>query len=121
MVAEIITGVGCDVPASAVIYGSDGILSLGNPWLPSSPCRTAQHPLPPDTEFPSSYLRLQKRGAAAATAIEVEADRDLFSYEADMVGEHLEARQAPAMPWDDTLGNMKLLDAWLAEVGVAYR
>ena len=63
---------------------------------------------------------MQKQGESSATEIEVEADRDLFSYEADMVGEHIEARQAPAMPWNDSLGNMTLLDAWLAEVGVVY-
>jgi hypothetical protein len=47
----------------------------------------------------------------------VEADRDLFTYEADMVAAHIADRQAPAMSWDDTLGNMRLLDAWRAEIG----
>ena len=50
----------------------------------------------------------------------VEADRDLFTYEADMVANHIEERQAPAMSWDDTLGNMRMLDTWLKEVGVVY-
>ena len=50
--------------------------------------------------------------------IEVEADRDLFSYEADTVAKCLDARQASAMSWDDTLGNIRVLDSWLAEVGV---
>ena len=50
----------------------------------------------------------------------VDVDRDLFSYEADMVADHIENRQAPAMPWDDTLSNMQLLDEWRKEVGVTY-
>ena len=120
IVVEIAAGVGCNIPASAVIYGSDSILSVQNPWLPSTPSRTAKRALPLDTKFPSSYLTLQKQGESSATEIEVEADRDLFSYEANMVGEHIEARQAPAMPWNDSLGNMTFLDAWLAEVGVVY-
>ena len=49
----------------------------------------------------------------------VEADRDLFTYEADTVATHIADRQAPAMSWGDTLGNMQqLLDAWREEVGV---
>ena len=50
----------------------------------------------------------------------IAADRDLFTYEADTVAAHIANRQAPAMSWDDTLGNMQLLDAWLAEVGVVH-
>jgi hypothetical protein len=37
-----------------------------------------------------------------------------------MVADHLEARQAPAMSWADTLGNMQLLDRWREELGVVY-
>jgi hypothetical protein len=45
-------------------------------------------------------------------------DRDLFTYEADMVATHIAQRQAPAMSWDDTLGNMRLLDRWRQEIGL---
>ena len=34
-----------------------------------------------------------------------------------MVATHISARQSPAMSWDDTLGNMRLLDAWRQEIG----
>ncbi|MEZ4658943.1 MAG: Gfo/Idh/MocA family oxidoreductase [Caldilineaceae bacterium] len=119
VVAEIATAVACNLPPDTVIYGSSGILSVPNPWLPSSPCRSAREALPMDTPFPSAKLLLHKRGADPEE-ITIEADRDLFSYEADMVGAHIADRQAPAMSWDDTLGNMKTLDAWLAELGVQY-
>ena len=36
------------------------------------------------------------------------------------MAEHLEARQAPAMSWLDTIGNMKLLDRWREEAGLVY-
>lgn len=119
VVAEISTAVGCDIPSIAVIHGSEGMLTVPNPWLPSSPCRTAQKALPLDTEFPPSTLILHKRGSEPEE-ITIHADRDLFSYEADMVGDHIDARQAPAATWDDTLGNMRTLEKWLAEVGVVY-
>ena len=119
VVAEIATAVACNLPADTVIYGSEGILSVPNPWLPSSPCRSARTALPLDTPFPASTLLLHKRGAEPEE-ITVAVDRDLFSYEADMVGAHIDDRQAPAASWDDTLGNMRTLDAWLAELGVNY-
>ncbi len=50
----------------------------------------------------------------------VETDRDLFTYEADTVAENIFNRQAPEMSWEDTLGNMRLLDRWREEVGVTY-
>jgi hypothetical protein len=65
-------------------------------------------------------LLLHKRGSSTPTEIEVPVDRDLFSYEADMVAEHIADRQAPAMRWADTLGNMKLLDQWRQEIGLVY-
>ena len=50
----------------------------------------------------------------------VEADRDLYTYEADTVAEYIGSRQAPAVSWDDTLSNMRLLDRWRKEVGLVY-
>jgi hypothetical protein len=46
----------------------------------------------------------------------------LYALEADTVADHLEKRQAPspAMTWDDTLGNMRLLDRWRAAIGLTY-
>jgi len=119
VIAEIATAITCNLPGETVIHGSGGILTVPNPWLPSSPCRGAREALPLDTTFPSSKLLLHKRGAEPEEII-VEADRDLFSYEADMVGDHIADRQAPVASWDDTLGNMKTLDKWLAELGVVY-
>jgi hypothetical protein len=119
VIAEISTAITCNLPGETVIHGSGGILTVPNPWLPSSPCRGARAALPLDTQFPSSKLLLQQRGAELEEII-VAVDRDLFSYEADMVGEHIANRQAPAMSWDDTLGNMQTLDKWLAELGVVY-
>jgi hypothetical protein len=91
-----------------------------NPWLPSSPCRSAREPLPPDTVFLPSTIHVWPNGASEPQEILVDVDRDLFTYEADTVAENLARRQAPAMSWDDTLGNIKLMDQWRAEIGLSY-
>jgi predicted dehydrogenase len=119
IVAELITGVACPMPVEVSIYGEAGRLAIANPWLPSSPCRTAKQPLPPDTLFPPTTIELTPRGSQTAQQILVTPDRDLFTYEADMVAAHIAERQAPAMRWDDTLGNMRLLDRWRREIGAA--
>jgi predicted dehydrogenase len=117
IIAEIIGGVACQMPVETNIYGDDGMISVLNPWLPSSPVRSAKQPLPLDTTFPSTIIELKPRGSQTPEQIVVEADRDLFTYEADMVAAHIADRQAPAMSWDDTLGNMRLLDQWRQEIG----
>jgi hypothetical protein len=50
----------------------------------------------------------------------VTADRDLYSYEADQVDRHIADRQASAMSWEDSMGNMRLLDRWRDEIGLTY-
>jgi hypothetical protein len=47
----------------------------------------------------------------------------LYAFEADCVARHVAERQAPfpAPSWDDSIGNMRVLDAWRAAVGLRYR
>jgi hypothetical protein len=40
--------------------------------------------------------------------------------EADVVAERIGERQAPEMSWEDSLGNMRALDWWRAEIGLKY-
>ena len=120
IVAELVCGVDCRVPSQLAVYGSDGILEVPEPWTPCSPCRHAAEPLPADTTFPPGRILLTRFGATEPEVIAVGVDRDLFTYEADTVAAHLEARQAPAMSWLDTIGNMKLLDRWREEAGLVY-
>ena len=120
IIAELVAGVDCRVPSQLSVYGSDGILEVPEPWTPCSPCRHASEPLPSATTFPPGRILLTRPGGLEPEVIAVEVDRDLFTYEADTVAEHLEARQAPAMSWLDTIGNMKLLDRWREEAGLVY-
>jgi predicted dehydrogenase len=118
VIAQISTAITCNIPSEIVIFGTAGTLTVPQPWLPSTLCRRATSPLPLDTAFPSSEILLQRHGQTET--IIVAADRDLFTYEADMVAAHIADRQAPAMNWADSAGNMALLDEWRAQVGVSY-
>ena len=110
MVAEVVTGIRLNMhdENTVQIFGSKGKLMLSDPWIPS---RWDRNPVPIDVTYHDT--RKTER-------ILVEAPFDLYSYEADMVGTHIAERQAPAMSWDDTLGNMRVLDLWRAEVGLIY-
>jgi len=117
IIAELVCGITCDVPVETTVFGTRGRLSLPNPWLPSSPVRNALKPLPMDTAWPTEKILLWTAGRGEPSTMEIKADRDLYSYEADTVDRHIADRQAPAMSWEDTMGNIRLLDAWRAEIG----
>ena len=61
---------------------------------------------------------IQSHPDEESSEILVAVDRDLFTYEAEVVANHIEARQAPAMTWEDSLSNMRLVDCWREEIGV---
>ena len=120
IIAELVCGITCQMPIEVSVTGTKGRLSVPNPWLPTSPVRTALKPLPMDTRWPSEKLILQSADRSEPTEIIIEADRDLYSYEADTVDQHIADRKAPAMSWEDSMGNMRLLDRWRDEIGLAY-
>lgn len=120
IIAELIAGVANEMPHQLAIYGSEGVISLPEPWLPSSPARNAAQPLPLDTPFPPARIHVDFHDGRPTQEILVEADRDLFTYEVDTVAQHIADRQAPAMSWQDTLSNMRLLDRWRQEIGLVY-
>jgi len=99
----------------ATIYGSAGRLVVNEPWTPAP-------------EGGSTTLRLHRNTAEPTVAtleeIPVDADGFLFAAEADTVGAAIRAGHTqaapPAMTWDDTLGNMRLLDRWRAAIGLHY-
>ncbi len=117
IIGEISPAVECRFGSGVTVYGATGNITIPEPWLPSSPCRSAKTPLPLDTAFPATHLHVESYETGETETLTVPADRDLFTYEADMVASHIADREAPAMSWADTLGNMALIDAWLAAVG----
>lgn len=110
LVAELTTGIRLNTHEDnfVQIYGSEGKLTIPEPWIPS---RWDREPV---------KLILQLHEAHQLETILIEAPFDLYSYEADMVGNHIQQRQAPVMSWDDTIGNMRVLDSWRNEVKLVY-
>ena len=56
IVAQLSTAISCELPGDITVFGTDGILNVPNPWLPSTPGRKAHKALPPDTRFPGSEI-----------------------------------------------------------------
>jgi predicted dehydrogenase len=107
ILAELATGVRLTQQNVVRIYGTEGYIEVPSPWIPAR-------------EGGSVHLFLHKGGETHK--IEIETGDWLYGIEADTVAAHLQNRQAapPAMTWDDTLGNMKALDRWRAEIGLEY-
>ncbi len=109
IVAQVSTGVQIGQDNSARIYGSQGWIHIPDPWIPSR-------------DGSPVYIVLNKGGKAKK--IKVTPDAPLYALEADAVANAVNMKRIegmpPAMTWDDTLGNMKTLDAWRKEIGLVY-
>ncbi len=107
IVAQLWSGVQVNGENVVRIIGSEGSIFVPNPWGPN---RVAGK---------SSFF-VTRNGQAQAEEITVETTVGIYGLEADTVAAYLEQRQAPVMTWEDTLGNMRTLDTWRAEIGVVY-
>ncbi|MBA2363272.1 MAG: aldo/keto reductase [Chloroflexia bacterium] len=109
IVAQLSTGAQVNQESVVRMYGSEGWIHVSSPWIPGK----AGEPV---------SLFLHRKGAAAPEEIVIAADMGLYALEADTVARHLENREAapPAMTWEDTLGNMQMLDQWRAAIGLVY-
>jgi predicted dehydrogenase/aryl-alcohol dehydrogenase-like predicted oxidoreductase len=108
ILAHIAAGVHLSQENVVRIFGSEGRIHVPTPWIPS---REAE---------PTTIV--VHRVGKQPEEIVVESDRHLYTMEADTVARYIERRQAapPAMTWDDTLGNMRTLDAWRSSIGLVY-
>jgi len=97
------TGLECNVPSSAVVYGSEGSIVVASPWFPAD----------------GNAFLIVTTGKGAET-VEVRCGVDLYAAEALAVAEHLDQRQAPPMTWEDSLGQARAIDALRASMGLAW-
>ncbi len=121
IIAQLACGVDCERESHVVIYGSRGYIHVPVLWVPSSPVRFAEKPVPLDTAIPPASFTINYYDDRPAEEIVTEPDRDLYTYEADTVADFIQQGQSPYMSWNDTLGNMQVLDAWRREIGLYYR
>lgn len=94
------------VGTEAVIYGELGQIVVPDPWIPQGLRQSLE------TSF-----SVRREGQAEET-ITIRTDRPTYALQAELVAASLPNLEAPwpAMTWADTIGNMRALDAWRAQV-----
>ncbi|MCY3022166.1 MAG: Gfo/Idh/MocA family oxidoreductase [Planctomycetota bacterium] len=103
-VAAISCGMQAAVDNTVTIYGSEGSIHLPSPWF-----------------GPAKDAKLVVKSKAGASDVKVEAGGLApYAIEAVHAAEHIAARQAPAMPWADSIGNMNVLDALRSSIGLVF-
>ncbi|PXA05112.1 gfo/Idh/MocA family oxidoreductase [Coraliomargarita sinensis] len=95
-----------EMPNLACIYGETGRITITEPWH----CK--------------GELRVEGNGGENPEVTPTDTSRHLYAYEIEsftqeMQGQPIGAKEV-AMRYDDTLGNMKALDRWRAEIGLSY-
>lgn len=88
------------------IHGSNGTIFVPAPWAQIHDGSTTK-------------LFVEHKGEPPQEIV-VESTQPAFAIEADHVAAYIEHRQAPAMSWDDSLGNMQTLDRWRKSIGLTY-
>lgn len=104
LIAQLSTGVQLLLDNTVEVFGSKGRITVPSPWMPRE----------------QAAVVLRRTGASEPEEIAVTGEGGLYAREADVVAEHLADREAPAMPWHDSLATATILDRWLAAVGVTY-
>ncbi|GAC1370709.1 MAG: aldo/keto reductase [Ktedonobacteraceae bacterium] len=108
ILAQLFTGVQVNGENVVRIFGSEGSILVPFPWVPA--------------DEQAAKLIVKRDDEQTAREVSVDFDQALYGIEADTVAQYIDARQAtaPAMSWEDTLGNMRTLDQWRAELGLTY-
>lgn len=108
--AQVATATRASLDNALLIVGSKGTITVPNPW-------TA------DRENPVNG-RIVVNCGDESKEHEIPTTATSFALEADGVAEAIASGrcepESPAMTWDDTLGNMAVLDAWRKEIGLVY-
>ena len=104
--AEVTCAVHHEVGRNTVVFGERGRIVLPDPWIPGS-----------DRQGRESSLWIHRDGAEPER-VGVRTETATYAIEAELVAATLPAVEAPwpAMTWADTLGNMRVLDAWRARL-----
>jgi predicted dehydrogenase len=105
--ARVACSIQANLESDVRIYGSAGRIHVTSPWLPGRIGRDARIVL--------------ERNGSNPEPIDTSIDADVYTIEVDAVNDAIRKgeRSPPAMPWEDSLANMRTLDRWRAAVGVA--
>jgi predicted dehydrogenase len=103
----VVAAISCATQVQAdtfvTIFGSEGSIHIPVPWSP-----------------PAKGARLIVKRKTGPEELSIDANLPVFALEAMHVAENIAKRQAPAMPWADSVGNMAALDALRASMGLVF-
>lgn len=93
------------------IFGSEGRIEVADFWYGGG------------VEGGVGKIEIIKLDGSTQT-VEVDEPRWLYSFEADAACEAIRAGKqefdGPGMSWDDTLGNLRVMDKWRSDAGLVY-
>ncbi len=110
LVAQLATGVGLSMDNAVHIFGDAGDIYLPKCWRITP-------------EGGRSTITLTRKGAEPEEIV-VETDEYLWAMEADEFAKHIEKGltepEFPAMGWEASLANVRMMDAWRERLGLVY-
>jgi predicted dehydrogenase len=104
ILAQVAAGVQLDLENNVRLVGTEGSILVPTPWIINGPG--------------GGFSKILVFKGHIPDEIVVQSDRGLYALEADHVAEMVaEGRcESPLIPWDDSLGNMEVLDEWRRQV-----
>ncbi|MCP5520889.1 MAG: Gfo/Idh/MocA family oxidoreductase [Verrucomicrobiales bacterium] len=107
--AQVSTAITVELANDVRVFGTEGSLTVPSPWF----C---------GTDIGGPRILFRREATDTAEVLVPPSAPHLYLPEIDQVAAHLADREVPppGMTWNDTLGNMRTLDRWLAEVGMRY-
>ena len=113
IIANLVCGLQVAVGRELSIWGSAGHIVVPDPWTPG------------DARYGGAQgerIVVYRDDTPQAREELVPGGQPIYTLEADAVARHIQDRQAPSpcMTWDDSLGNMRALDAWRKELGLGF-
>ena len=112
VIAEAQTAIMKNMDNNAVIECSDGKIIVDNPWMPGR-----------DGGPYKTFIKIIKNGNEEIK--EFKGPEHLFFFEAELSSQSIlkEKQQVPhpGMTWEDTLGNLKVLDQWRQQINYSIK
>lgn len=111
MTAQCAVAISQDMDSGAWISGSSGQIYLSNPWTPGRNAGPSDATLTITTD-------------AGVRTEDIKRAEHLFAFEAEVasraITEGSVEAPAPAMSWDDSIGNADALDRWREQIGYVF-
>ena len=108
IIANVSTAIRKNMNNSAIITGTKGSITISNPWVYDK-----------ESGFYESLIIVDIEGNRKI--IDVRRPEHIFSFEVELASRTIIEKRnevfPPAMTWDDTLGNIEVLDQWRKAIG----